>query len=131
MGKLLIVGSLCLLLGAGIGWYAGYVHPTVKANRDARNYLQSMEVDDSKAAAFAVGTIPLIEDGKNGKAAEKLAKMAGNYYRFYSERVKLEAFHREEREALLRRIDDLSKRYPNLSDALHNGYSGESDASSH
>lgn len=122
MIRLLIVGFLCLLLGAGIGWYAGYVHPNVKADRDARKFLQSMELDDRGAASIAVGTIPLIEAQRNEQAAEKLAKVAGSYYRVYSKQDTGDSVQMQERKVLLGRIEDLAKRYPNLSNALHNGY---------
>ena len=131
MIKPLVAAAIGLFLGVGIGWYAGYVNPIVKANMDARQYLQSMEVDDRGAASVAVGTIPLIEERKNEQAAEKLAKVAGSYYRVYSTQVSSDSVQKQERRVLLGRIEDLARRYPNLSDALHNGYASQSDANNH
>ena len=82
--KLVIALSLGLFIGLGVGWYAGYTRPLTKANRDARRYMEALEMDDSMAAVFAVRAIPIVESGDTKKAVQCLAKPIGNYYRLYA-----------------------------------------------
>ena len=47
-------------------------HTALVFSRDARQYLTTMEVDDSTAAIFAVKAIPMVESGDTQKAGTYL-----------------------------------------------------------
>jgi hypothetical protein len=99
--KTLIVG---ILIGVAIGWFVGYTRPINKANRDAQQYLKTMENDDVMAAMFAVRAIPLVESGDTKKAIKWLAKPIGSYYRIYAQN----AGTNEQRQELRIRIEKLA-----------------------
>src|SRR5450759_314590 len=102
--KIIIALTVGLLIGAGVGWYAGYTRPLTKSNRDARRYLTTMEVDDSTAAIFAVRAIPIVESGDTQKAVQWLAKPIGSYYRVYETKAGTNA----ERLSLRAKIEQLA-----------------------
>jgi len=85
--KILATLTVGVVIGMAIGWYVGHTRPMNAANRDARRYLTTMEVDDSTAAIFALRAIPLVESGNTKKAVALLAKPIGMYYRVYASRV--------------------------------------------
>ena len=102
--KLLVVLSVGLIIGAAIGWYVGHTRPMNAANRDARRYLTTMEVDDSTAAIFALRAIPIVESGDTKKAVAWLAKPIGSYYRVYASK----AGTNEDRLTLRAKIEQLA-----------------------
>ena len=102
--KIIIALIAGLAAGLATGWYAGYTRPLTKANRDARHYLTTMEVDDSTAAIFALRAIPLLESGDRQKTIAYLAKPIGSYYRIYANK----AGTNEERLRLRSKIEQLA-----------------------
>ena len=102
--KLIIAVLGGLVAGIAFGWYVGYTRPVAKANRDARHYFTTMEMDDSTAAVFAVRAIPLLESGDTQKAIAYLAKPIGSYYRVYANK----AGTNEERLLLRSKIERLA-----------------------
>jgi hypothetical protein len=102
--KILVSSTVGLIVGIAIGWYIGHTRPMNVANRDARRYLTTMEVDDSTAARFALGAIPAVEAGDTMKAVAMLAKPIGSYYRVYASK----AGTNEERLVLRTKIEKLA-----------------------
>lgn len=102
--KILATLTVGLVVGLAIGWYVGHTRPMNAANRDARRYLTTMEVDDSTAALFALRAIPIVESGDIKKAVTWLAKPIGSYYRVYASK----AGTNEDRLALRAKIEQLA-----------------------
>jgi len=59
----------CILVGFAAGWYFGYTRPTAKADREVREQLREIEVDECSAALFALKAIPIVQAGDAQKAA--------------------------------------------------------------
>jgi len=102
--KIFATLTVGVAIGVAIGWYVGHTRPMNAANRDARRYLTTMEVDDSTAAIFALRAIPIVESGDTKKAVTWLAKPIGSYYRVYASR----AGTNEDRLTLCAKIEQLA-----------------------
>jgi hypothetical protein len=102
--KIIIAVMAGLVIGSGVGWFAGYTRPAAQANRDVGQLLTLMEWDDSKAAHFAVKAIPVVEAGDTQKAVRLLALPIGGWYRVYASK----AGTNEERLTLRAKIEQLA-----------------------
>ncbi len=102
--KIIIALIAGLVIGTGVGWYAGYSRPAAKVNRNEIQFYKTMEWDDSKAAHFAVKAIPVVESGDTQKAVHLLALPIGGWYRVYASH----AGTNEERLTLRAKIEQLA-----------------------
>jgi len=102
--KIIIALIAGLLIGSGVGWYAGHTRPAAQANRGVEQLFTAMEWDDSKAANFAVKAIPVVESGDTQKAIHLLALPIGGWYRVYASK----AGTNEERLTLRAKIEQLA-----------------------
>lgn len=71
------------LLGLALGWFAGYIHPSTKANRQALEYMDRLEPQYIGPTLLAFRTIPLVESGDTNAAIERLSDAVADYYRAY------------------------------------------------
>ncbi len=86
--KLLIVSSVCLLAGAGVGAYVGYHWNDRRVTNEAVKLLvEGGESSEAEHAARAARAIELIETGQPQTAVQILSKPVAHYYCLYSDRA--------------------------------------------
>jgi hypothetical protein len=78
--KITIISLVSLLIGIGAGWYLGYTRPNAQANRELRKELGDVQVDDIRAAAFAVGAINRIDAGDTQAAVQWLSLPIAHFW---------------------------------------------------
>jgi len=115
----LIAGLLVgLMAGLAIGWYWGYTRPVVRANREARQYLSTMEADDRMTAVVALAAIRRMEENRPADAEKLLAQQLGSYYVIYGPPDNPKKRISEERMQLLRKIEEAASKYPVVQAAI-------------
>jgi hypothetical protein len=82
-GAKLVAAMFGLVLGLALGWYVGFTRPAMRANRDARRYVTSMEHDDRVGVAVALAAIRDLEQQRDAHAKELLARQVASYYVVY------------------------------------------------
>ena len=106
--KRIIPFLVCLLIGAGVGWYFGYSRPAAKNQRELlrqyqyvrdnfhmtdeqmaeagpkiSQYFEDMRRQDEMAAVVALGAFKYLERGDTDETKKRLLRAVGSYYRVY------------------------------------------------
>jgi hypothetical protein len=116
--KLTVGVIVGLIVGLAVGWYWGYTRPVTKANRDARQYLGTMESDDRMTAVVALAAIRRMEEDRSAEAKELLARSLGSYYVIYGPPDNPTKRISEDRMKFLRQIEDAARTYPVVQAAI-------------
>jgi hypothetical protein len=116
--KLIAAILVSVIIGLALGWYFGYTRPVVKANRDARRYLDSMEHDDRMAAVLSLAAIYRLEQQRGAQAEELLARQLASYYAIYGPPGNPKKHISEDRMKTLRAIEQAARDYPVVQAAI-------------
>jgi hypothetical protein len=63
--KRLVASVLFLAIGFGLGWYFGDTRSAATADREVRQEMRAIEIDEYSAALFAMKAIPVVESGES------------------------------------------------------------------
>ena len=104
-----------ILIGSCAVLYVGYTRPAAQVNRNEMQFFKTMEWDDSKAAHFAVKSIPVVHSGDTEKAVQLLALSIADWYRVYAGKTGTN----EERLNLRDKIERLASTNPVVAAEIH------------
>jgi hypothetical protein len=116
--RLLVALVLGLTVGIALGWYFGYIQPVTRANRDARQYMDSTEQDDRMTVAVALAAIRQLEEKRLPEAEQLLARSLASYYVTYGPPGHPKKRISEDRLKVLRRIEEAAQRNPAVQAAI-------------
>ena len=77
--KIIIISSLCLLGGVGVGWHFGYTRSNARVAKEVGSVLEAQQSGDAVAATIAVEAVKCIDAGDTQKAVQVLSFPIAHY----------------------------------------------------